>query len=130
MAAKLDVLFVGVGPADGTAPTPLFHITNQRAVEVLRDLGLLDEALALATPNDLMGENTYCSSIAGDELGKLRTSRTQPQRRSDYELASPERICDLPKISLSRYWSAPPCDTVRECASIPSSCDARRTPTE
>jgi 2,4-dichlorophenol 6-monooxygenase len=115
-AVKTDVLIVGVGPAGGTAalarlgvdimainkypwtaPPPRSHITNQRTVEVLRDLGLAEEALALATPNDLMGENTYCTSIAGEELGRLRTWGTQPQRRSDYELASPERICDLPQ---------------------------------
>ncbi|WP_328805465.1 FAD-dependent monooxygenase [Rhizorhabdus histidinilytica] len=115
---KADVLVVGTGPAGGTmalalarlgvdvmvinkypwtAPTPRAHITNQRTVEVLRDLGLAEEALALATPNDLMGENTYCTSLAGEELGRLRTWGTQPHRRSDYELASPEQICDLPQ---------------------------------
>ena len=118
VAVKAAVLVVGTGPAGGTAalalarlgvdvmvinkypwtaPTPRAHITNQRTVEVLRDLGLADEALPLATPNDSMGENTYCTSLAGEELGRLRTWGTQPQRRSDYELASPERICDLPQ---------------------------------
>ena len=74
VAVKAAVLVVGTGPAGGTAalalarlgvdvmvinkypwtaPTPRAHITNQRTVEVLRDLGLADEALALATPNDL-----------------------------------------------------------------------------
>jgi FAD binding domain len=115
VAVKAAVLVVGTGPAGGTAalalarlgvdvmvinkypwtaPTPRAHITNQRTVEVLRDLGLADEALALATPNDSMGENTYCTSLAGEELGRLRTWGTQPQRRSDYELASPLGLFD------------------------------------
>src|SRR6202012_3040608 len=94
---KAAVLIVGTGPAGGTAalalarlgvdvmvinkypwtaPTPRSHITNQRTVEVLRDLGRAEEALALATPNDLMGENTYCTSLAGEERGRRRTGRT------------------------------------------------------
>lgn len=115
---EADVLVVGTGPAGATAalalsrlgvdtlvinkypwtaPTPRSHITNQRTFEILRDLGVAEECLRVAVPNDLMGENTYCTSLAGEELGRLRTWGTQPHRRSDYELASPERICDLPQ---------------------------------
>src|SRR5690606_26878963 len=66
-----DVVVVGLGPAGGVAAAalatygvrvhavtvfpwvangPRAHITNQRAVEVLRDLGLEDEARRHATP--------------------------------------------------------------------------------
>jgi 2,4-dichlorophenol 6-monooxygenase len=115
---ETDVLIVGTGPAGAaaatllatygvrplviskyhwTARTPRSHITNQRTMEVLRDLGLEDEAKTLATPNELMGENTYCTSLTGVELGRLKTWGTQPGRMSDYETASPTRICDLPQ---------------------------------
>ena len=66
-----DVLIVGSGPAGGaaalclstlqvpnimitkyrwTANTPRAHITNQRAMEIFRDLGVEDQVLADATP--------------------------------------------------------------------------------
>ena len=66
-----DVVVVGLGPAGGTAASalatygvrvhamtmfpwvansPRAHITNQRAVEVLRDLGIEEEARKYATP--------------------------------------------------------------------------------
>ncbi len=113
-----DVLIVGTGPAGAasaaalakygvdcivvskfgwTSRTPRAHITNQRTMEVLRDLGLESEALELAVPNDLMGENTYCSSLAGEEFGRLLTWGIHPQRRADYDLASPTTMCDLPQ---------------------------------
>lgn len=115
---ETDVLVVGTGPAGAsaaallstygipnmvinkyswTARTPRAHITNQRTMEVLRDLGLEDEALKLATPAELMGENTYCTSLAGEELGRIKTWGTHPQRKADYDLASPTSICDLPQ---------------------------------
>ncbi|MYG09236.1 MAG: 2,4-dichlorophenol 6-monooxygenase, partial [Rhodobacteraceae bacterium] len=85
---ETDVLIIGTGPAGSSmaallssygvenmvvnryrwlANTPRAHITNQRAMEVLRDLGkeVEDEAYMQATEQDLMGENVFCESLAG-----------------------------------------------------------------
>ncbi len=115
---ETDVLIVGSGPAGGAmalalatagvkhvlitkygwlADTPRAHITNQRTMEVLRDLGVEQEVLAKATPQHLMGNNVFCTSLAGEELGRLRTWGTHPARQADYTLASPSQICDLPQ---------------------------------
>jgi 2,4-dichlorophenol 6-monooxygenase len=120
MAAKIetDVLVVGSGPAGGAsaallsmygvknvmitkygwlADTPRAHITNQRAMEVLRDLGVEREAMLYATPQELMANNVFCESLAGEELGRLYSWGNHPARKADYDLASPTRICDLPQ---------------------------------
>ncbi|GAA3742052.1 FAD-dependent oxidoreductase [Salinactinospora qingdaonensis] len=115
---RTDVLVVGTGPAGSataallsthgvdtvvvskfgwTSRTPRSHITNQRTMEILRDLGLEQEAVAAATPRELMGQNTYCTSLAGTELGRIRTWGTHPARMADHDLASPTRLCDLPQ---------------------------------
>lgn len=115
---ETDVLVVGSGPAGAastlllatygvktlcvskyatTSRTPRSHITNQRTMEVMRDLGLELECEAMASPAELMGENVYCTSLVGDELGRVLTWGTHPQRRADYELASPTHMCDLPQ---------------------------------
>ncbi len=112
-----DVLVVGTGPAGASAAallatygvdtvvvskyawtsrTPRSHITNQRTMEILRDLDLEDEAVAAATPRELMGQNTYCTAVAGTELGRIRTWGTHPSRMADHDLASPPG-CDLPQ---------------------------------
>jgi 2,4-dichlorophenol 6-monooxygenase len=113
-----DVLVIGSGPAGSAAAlalatygvrttvitkygrladTPRAHITNQRTMEVLRDLGVEDEVMAEATPQHLMGNLVYCTSIAGEELGRLHAWGTRPDRLADYTAASPTRICDMPQ---------------------------------
>src|SRR5262249_51721099 len=79
------------------AHTPRAHVTNQRAVEILRDMGLEDEVVAKATPQHLMGEQVFCTSLAGEELARMRTFGTHPTRRAEDELASPPSVCDLPQ---------------------------------
>jgi 2,4-dichlorophenol 6-monooxygenase len=118
---ETDVLIVGSGPAGGaaalclstlgvpnimitkyrwTANTPRAHITNQRAMEIYRDLGVEDQVLADATPHELVGDTVFCTSIAGEEIGRIRTWGTHPAREADYQLASPCLICDIPQTYL------------------------------
>ena len=118
---RTDVLVVGSGPAGAaaalslatlgvdhivitkyswTANTPRSHITNQRTVEIFRDLGIEDDIKARGTPQRLMGDTVFCTSLSGDEIGRVRTWGTHPARQADYTLASPSENCDLPQTLL------------------------------
>ncbi|MER7557737.1 FAD-dependent monooxygenase [Nocardioides sp. NPDC126508] len=113
-----DVLVVGAGPAGltmaallaaygvdavtvtkyaGTAHSPRAHITNQRTMEVFRDLGLEDAVREVATPNELMGNNVWATSFADPEIARLLTWGSGPERRTDYDLASPSAMCNVPQ---------------------------------
>ncbi len=118
---ETDVLIIGSGPAGGAsaallssygianimiekygwlANTPRAHITNQRAMEVLRELGIEEDAIAKSVPQELMGNNVFCTALAGEEIGRLLTWGNHPSRKADYDLASPCRICDIPQTLL------------------------------
>ena len=118
---ETDVLIVGSGPAGGsaalllstlgipnimitkyrwTANTPRAHITNQRTMEIFRDLGIAEQVLAEATPHELIGDTVFCTSIAGEEIGRIRTWGTGADREADYRLASPCSTVDIPQTFL------------------------------
>ncbi len=115
-----DVMIIGTGPAGSAtaallssygienlvinryrwlANTPRAHITNQRCMEVLRDLGheVEEEVYQQATDQDLMGENVFCVSLAGEELGRMKSWGKHPESRAEHYLSSPCHMNDLPQ---------------------------------
>jgi 2,4-dichlorophenol 6-monooxygenase len=98
--ATLGVHTVMISKYRWTANTPRAHITNQRAMEIFRDLGIEQQVLADATPHELMGDTVFCTSIAGEEIGRILTWGTHPAREADYRLASPCLPVDIPQTYL------------------------------
>lgn len=115
-----DILIIGTGPAGSAtaallasygvetlvinryrwlANTPRAHITNQRTMEVLRDLGpdVEKEAMLHASHQDLMGNNVFCVSLAGEELGRMQSWGTSPESKARHLRASPCEMNDLPQ---------------------------------
>jgi len=115
---ETDVLVVGSGPAglttavglashgvdhivitkyQWTANTPRAHITNQGSMEIFRDFGVEADVLEKAVPHELMGDTVFCTSLTGEEIGRIRTWGVHPERHADYTMASPTQNCDIPQ---------------------------------
>jgi 2,4-dichlorophenol 6-monooxygenase len=118
---ETDVLVVGGGPAGGssavflakhgiaplvilrnesTADTPRAHITNQRTMECLRDAGLEEACMKMASPSDHIAHSFWLRSMVGDELGRVWSWGADPERMGEYRAASPCVMNDLPQTYL------------------------------
>jgi 2,4-dichlorophenol 6-monooxygenase len=114
----VDVLVVGAGPMGATtaallakagvrvrmismfpwvANTPRAHITSQRAMEVLRDLGVEHEVTRVGTPWDQMGECPLAISLAGPEIARMPSWGAGFDRHGDYIRNSPSTYLDVPQ---------------------------------
>src|SRR5580700_1918715 len=120
-AVEVPVLIVGAGPAGlalsaalsrygvghllverhrDTAHTPRAHIINQRTVEIFRHLGIRDRFHAVATPQHLMANNLWVTTLAGLEVARSETWGTSAERAADYRMASPEPMANCPQTVL------------------------------
>jgi 2,4-dichlorophenol 6-monooxygenase len=120
-AVEVPVLIVGAGPAGlalsvalarygvghlvierhrGTAHTPRAHIINQRTIEIFRHLGISDRFHAAATPQHLMANNLWVTTLAGLEVARSETWGTSAARAADYRAASPEPMANCPQTVL------------------------------
>ena len=122
MTIDTEVLIVGAGPSGatlalllakqygirctvisrhkGTANTPRAHIFNQRAMEVMRDLGIEDELKKIASSASDMAHTSWLHSLTGKEYGRMWSWGNDPSRKGQYEAASPCQMSDLPQSDL------------------------------
>jgi 2,4-dichlorophenol 6-monooxygenase len=80
----------------GVAPQPRATHTNQRTVEVFRDLGVEERVRAVGVPLRMVNHNVVATSFAGMEIFRYRSYGTGV-RAADYAAASPCELVNAPQ---------------------------------
>ncbi|EMC93288.1 hypothetical protein BAUCODRAFT_36969 [Baudoinia panamericana UAMH 10762] len=98
--ASYGLTGIVLSAASGTAKEPRAHITNPAATECLRDIGLEEEIQNNATPPSHMQHTRWCHDMAGEEYARIHSWGNQPDRKGEYDAASPCKHVDLPQTLL------------------------------
>ena len=96
LLGALGVPTLTVARHSGTAPSPRAHITNQRTMEIFRDMGIEGRVQAVGTPLKRLGANVLATSFTGLEIGRYECYGAGALQSSDFASASP---CEM--------WNAP-----------------------
>ena len=105
LLSKLGVESLLVSALPTTSILPKAHVLNQRAMEILRDVGVADEIYQRGTPAEHMRHTAYYAGLAGDDpvygrqIGRLE-SWGAGGLDGDWASASPCRQANLPQIRL------------------------------
>ncbi|RKN09762.1 FAD-dependent monooxygenase [Streptomyces radicis] len=113
LLARMEIPFLLVDAAPGASPLPRAHVLNQRAMEILRDVGLAEAVYAAGTPAEQMAYSGWYVGLSGDgardgdgdgaDHGRrvaLLESWGGGGRSPDWLAASPERQANLPQHRL------------------------------
>lgn len=81
----------------GTAPAPRAHITNQRTMEIFRDMGIEKRVTAVAFPLTSMGSGVMATSLTGMEIGRYSCYGAGDHQLSDFTISSPCKMENSPQ---------------------------------
>ncbi|MDT0305569.1 FAD-dependent monooxygenase [Streptomyces sp. DSM 44917] len=105
LLSRMGVPSLLISAATTTSAQPKAHLLNQRAMEILRDLGLADAVYAASTPPEQMAYSGWYVGLAGSGPDAADHGRCVAQLESwgaggtspEWQAASPERPANLPQ---------------------------------
>lgn len=121
MTEHCDVAIVGGGPVGATAALllaahgvesvvlerrvspqthPAAHVLSTRSLEIWREVGIEREIRRISAPLEELRSIVYCTTLAGQELGRVALSDLPPARLDSIESVSPTRLAHLPQSVL------------------------------
>lgn len=89
-----------ISAAQGPARQPRAHITNQGALDALRDIGLSEECARHAYSGRYLSNYRWSESMAGEEYGRVWSWGYDPKRMGEYAAASPNKHLEFPQSKL------------------------------
>ena len=95
LLARQGVSAITISKYPSTANTPRAHITNQRTLEVMRDLGTESLLYQSGQSMDAVPSTVWTTTLAGRELARKRSWGTGIHRKGDYEAASPSKMVNI-----------------------------------
>lgn len=100
MLAALDIKVYAIAKHSGTAPAPRAHVTNQRTMEVFRDMGIEELIQGAGTCMPDIGNMVLATSLTGMEIGRYSCYGGGDHQKSDFAKASPSKMWNTPQNNM------------------------------
>ncbi|KAL2783615.1 2,4-dichlorophenol 6-monooxygenase [Aspergillus keveii] len=97
LLADFKVSALAISKHRGTAPSPRAHITNQRTMEVFRDLGVEERVRKVSVPLPGLGNSVMATGLADLEIARYRCYGGGPHQLTDFQEASPCEMVNSPQ---------------------------------
>lgn len=100
LLARQGVSAITISKYKSTANGPRAHVTNQRTLEVMRDLGIEREVYNEGYKMLDVPDIVWTTSLAGREIARRPAWGTRTDRKGDYEASSP---CHMTNIAQNYF---------------------------
>ncbi|KAK2674116.1 hypothetical protein RAB80_009100 [Fusarium oxysporum f. sp. vasinfectum] len=100
MLAALNVKVFAIAKHSGTAPAPRAHVTNQRTMEIFRDMGIEELIQAAGTCMPEIGNMVMATSLTGMEIGRYGCYGGGDHQLTDFAKASPSKMWNTPQNNM------------------------------
>ncbi|KAI8930870.1 hypothetical protein NX059_011887 [Plenodomus lindquistii] len=97
MLAAQGVRVFAIAKHSGTAPNPRAHVTNQRTMEIFREMGIEQSVKDAGTCLADVGSLVMATSLTGTELGRYSCYGGGDEQRTDFAKASPCQMWNTPQ---------------------------------
>ncbi|KPI40697.1 2,4-dichlorophenol 6-monooxygenase [Cyphellophora attinorum] len=102
LLAQYGIRTLTVAKHSGTAPQPRAHVTNQRTMEVFRDMGIEDRVVEQAIRMTEVGSGVMLTSLTGLEIARYACYGAGDDQMSDFTAASPCAMMNIPQNLLEQ----------------------------
>ncbi|KAH7139953.1 FAD binding domain-containing protein [Dactylonectria estremocensis] len=100
LLAAQGIRVVAIAKHSGTAPAPRAHVTNQRTMEVFRDMGIEHTVKAAGTCMLDEGSLVMATSLTGKEIMRYSCYGGGDDQLTDFAKASPSQMWNVPQNRL------------------------------
>ncbi|KAF5962366.1 2,4-dichlorophenol 6-monooxygenase [Fusarium bulbicola] len=100
MLAALGIKVFAIAKHSGTAPAPRAHVTNQRTMEIFRDMGIEELIQAAGTCMPEIGSMVMATSLTGMEIGRYSCYGGGDHQLTDFAKASPSKMWNTPQNNM------------------------------
>ncbi|KAJ4245244.1 hypothetical protein NW762_014114 [Fusarium torreyae] len=97
LLSEYGVQTLTIAKHSGTAPSPRAHVTNQRTMELFRDMGIEDDVRKVAVPLPELGNGVIATTLTGLEIGRYGCYGGSDHQLSKFAMSSPCQMVNSPQ---------------------------------